>query len=97
VPKFKVNLLSLYKALEKGATLKFTLKESLLYKNSTVLARGDYTKKIATFSTYSNKGNQRVEQALNSASAKDIDPTTLVHKRLGHIGANSLNKLLENT
>ena len=97
VPEFKVNLLSLYKALEKGATLKFTLRESLLYKNSTVLARGDYTKKIATFSTYSNTGSQRVEQALSSTSTKDIDPTTLVHKRLGHIGANSLYKLLENT
>ena len=67
VPELKVNLLSMYQALEKGANFQFTLKEGLIFKNNSLIAKGDYTKKIATFATISNK--KKIEHASNTNEA----------------------------
>jgi hypothetical protein len=94
VPEMQVNLLSVCQAINRGAEFKFTKKECRAYKNNKILAIGHYTRNIATFTTYSNR-DKSVE--VYNTSTKTLDNTTLLHKRLGHISNNSLNKLLANT
>ena len=94
VPELETNLLSLGQAVERGAEFRFNRNKSLAFKDNELLAIGNYTSKLATFTTYSNKA---IELASNTQQEQKLDKTTLLHKRLGHIGTNSLNKLVQNT
>ncbi|KAH7557896.1 hypothetical protein BM1_05168 [Bipolaris maydis] len=54
VPEFRVNLLSLYQAVEKGAEFKFARDYSLITRSGQVLAKGYYNRKVAIFHTTSD-------------------------------------------
>lgn len=131
VPDFRVNLLSLYQAVQKGAEFQFAKNYSLITRSGKTLAKGQYARKIAIFTTISdihqtnqihaeiNNSVQLIdpsdqlnpssdisnlseqsdlsEQFNQSKSIEQNDQISLLHRRFGHIGKTSLNKLRENT
>ncbi|KAH7556718.1 hypothetical protein BM1_06152 [Bipolaris maydis] len=151
VPEFRVNLLSLYQAVEKGAEFKFARDYSLITQSSQILAKGYYNRKVAIFHTTSdihqndqihiqanytallteqpipseltsddtnisdqlklseqpnqsksmptdqNDQNYQIDQIDQINQTEENDQIDLLHRRFGHIGKTSLNKLCDNT
>ena len=111
VPDFKVNLLSLYQAVQKGAKFEFSKTSSLIRLSSKILAKGQYARNIATFTAVSNiqRSSQVYTEAYNTEltveasqsnqpdQSKPEDQMSLLHRRFGHISKTSLNKLSDNT
>ncbi|KAL6154143.1 hypothetical protein ACJBU6_07428 [Exserohilum turcicum] len=112
VPDFKVNLLSLYQAVQKGAQFQFSKTYSLISRSSKILAKGQYARNIAIFTAvsdiqrsdqiqtaaaYNTELATKISQSNQSDQSKTDDQTRLLHRRFGHIGKTSLSKLSENT
>jgi hypothetical protein len=104
VLELEVNLLSLFRFTEKGASFKFNNKESLIFnRDNILLAKGYYANRISMFSTISNNiitnsinNSTSILASDNSISNKEKN-TILAHKRLGHISKAALEKLPTST
>lgn len=97
VPELGVNLLSLFQSLGKGAHFSFTQKEGLIFKGNSILAKGTYTRKIATFNTISSKARNSKASVKEASISTVNNSVILAHKRLGHIGKQALAKLQSST